>query len=121
MITLRLLLVLVVALFSLPSRAATPRAWVDLEAKAIVRDAPPKGAHVAGSLDRDGHFVPDAEARIERLGTRERKGEDAPGWLELATVTFHRDVEAVRPRAPYVKGFLGKDGRFHATDPKIHR
>ncbi len=121
MITLRVLLLLVLSLLSLPSGAATPRAWVDLEARTIVKDGPPKGAYVAGSLDREGHFVPDPGAVVERLEVKARRGDDAPGWLELATATFHRDVEAVRPRAPYVKGFQRKDGRFHATDAKIQR
>ncbi len=121
MITLRVLLLLVLSLFSLPAGAATPRAWVDLEARTIVKDGPPKTASVMGSLDRDGHFVPDADAAVEHLAVKARQGDDAPGWLELATATFHRDVEAVRPRAPYVKGFRGKDGRFHATDARIQR
>ncbi len=119
--TLRLLLILVISLLSLPSGAATPRVWVDLEAGTIVKDAAPKGPFVAGTLDPGGHFVPDADAAVENLRPRTRKGDETPGWLELATATFHRDVEAVRPRAPYVKGFRGKDGRFHPTAAKIQR
>ncbi len=121
MITLRLLLVLVISLISLPSGAATPRAWVDLEAGTIVKDAAPRGAFVAGALDPGGRFVPDPGATVENLCPKARKGDEAPGWLELSTATFHRDVEAVRPHPPYVKGFRGKDGRFHPTDAKIQR
>jgi hypothetical protein len=106
--------------FAMQALAAN-RSWLDLETLSVSTNQEPSGPRVEGTLEKDGRFVIREGAKVKGAKSAPERGDAAPGWVEIENRRFHSDVEAVSPKGPYVKGFQGRDGRFHPTSAEIHR
>ena len=76
----------------------------------------PKGAYIRGMIGTKKEFAPTSEI----LGKAIPKPEEissSPGWVELETLQFHRDIEAVAPIPPYVHGEMDEDNHFYPDEP----
>ncbi len=40
-----------------------------------------------------------------------------PGWVELNTISFHQDFEAVQPHPPFVHGVMDNTHHFYPDEP----
>ena len=93
--------------------------WLELYTLKLHRDfeaLAPLGAHIPGIVGPGTRFEPSSLI----LGDAVKKAPETdvtPGWVELSTVTFHRDVEAVAPRPPYVHGAMDEEGHFYPDEP----
>lgn len=92
--------------------------WLELYDLSTHRDVEalgPRGYHIRGMLGGRATFEPTSEILGEALA---QPPENAiPGWLELMTLTTHRDMEAVAPVKPYVHGVLDDAGHFYPDEP----
>jgi hypothetical protein len=87
----------------------------DLSTHRDVEALRPRGYHVLGMLGGPRPFEPTSEVLGEALA---RPPENTvPGWLELTTLSTHRDMEAVSPVEPYVHGVLDDAGHFYPDEP----
>lgn len=77
-----------------------------------VEGVAPSGAYIRGTMDSENRFTPKSEI----LGKPVEIPADTnlvPGWLELNTLAIHRDMEAVAPIKPYIRGEIDDQGRFY--------
>ena len=90
--------------------------WLELYDLSLHTDVEallPKGAYIHGLVGPGKKFEPESEI----LGNAVPKSPEThftPGWVELRTVEFHRDMEAVAPIPPYVHGGIG---HFYPDEP----
>ena len=93
--------------------------WLELDDLSLHGDMVariPKGAYVKGMIGGEKPFFPISEM----LGTAISKPEGVNsnhGWVELETLTFHRDIEAVAPIPPYVRGEMDENNNFYPDKP----
>ncbi len=81
----------------------------DMEARS------PKGAYIRGSIGPEPKFLPESEV----LGKAIPKQDDCQnsGWVELETLKFHHDIEAVAPIPPYIYVRRDEAGHFYPDEP----
>lgn len=72
----------------------------------------PRGPHLVGVRLPDGRFRTPLPPAIHGLRAEEVPFGYVPGWIEIETQTFRRDMEAVAPVPPVVRGWFDADGRF---------
>ena len=88
----------------------------DLSLHTDVEASVPKGAYIRGIVGIETRFEP----RTLILGNALKKAPEsnvAPGWVELKTIEFHRDVEGVSLIPPYVHGVMDEEGHFYPEEP----
>lgn len=93
--------------------------WLELYDLSLHRDMEariPRGAYIKGVIKTNNFFSPQSEI----LGHAILKPRDInimKGWLELETLSFHRMMEAVSPKPPYVNGDIDQDQHFYPYEP----
>jgi len=88
----------------------------DLSLHTDVEAVVPKGAYIRGKVDGRNKFEPTTTILGDLLKQPPETGV-TPGWVELSTVIFHSDVEAVVPIPPNVRGGMDEDGHFYPMQP----
>ena len=76
----------------------------------------PINAHIRGMIGGEKKFSPGSEV----IGTAISKPENMspnPGWVELETLEFHSDREAVAPIPPYIYGEIDENQHFYPDEP----
>lgn len=85
----------------------------DIEARA------PKGAYIRGmirgAVGTDLQFVPRSEVLGEAIPKQDACQNS--GWVELETLRFHQDIEAVAPVPPYINVRRDEAGHFFPDEP----
>ena len=94
-------------------------AWLDLTTGQIVSkdSGQPQGPVIWGMLkgqDFEPSHVVEFIEKAEMLNQ-----EWMPGWIELKTGKTHRDVEAVAPQQPFLKGRIDPQGIFHVEPAEL--
>jgi hypothetical protein len=82
----------------------------DMEARS------PHGAYIKGIIKANNYFSPTSEI----LGYAIPKPTDIDtmnGWVEIETLRFHGDIEAVAQTPPYVCGDIDRDRHFYPREP----
>jgi hypothetical protein len=72
----------------------------------------PKSPYLVGVLLPDGTFRTELPPRVEGLRPTAVPFGYVPGWFEISTRTFHRDMDARAPVPPVVRGWFDAEGRF---------
>lgn len=80
-------------------------------------DVEPQGAVILGQTMR-GAFQPSNYVEFSNLA-REPNPAWSPGWIELKTGKIHSDVEAVKPREPFLRGRIAPDKRFYVDSKEL--
>ncbi|PSB15966.1 hypothetical protein C7B61_00915 [filamentous cyanobacterium CCP1] len=88
----------------------------DLSLHQAMEARKPVGAYIEGIIGINGNFFPTSEILGKAIAKSE-KISHTPGWVELKTLTFHSDVEAVAPNPPYIRGDMDKAAHFHPNEP----
>lgn len=77
----------------------------------------PQGPVILGRIAR-GAFQPSNYVEFPNL-VREPNPAWSPGWIELKTGKIHSDVEAVKPREPFLRGRIAPDKRFYCDSKEL--
>jgi len=95
-------------------------ARLDLATGEIVSkdSAQPQGPAIWGMLKGQDFEPSHVVAFIEKADVPNT--EWMPGWIELRTGKIHRDVEAVSPQQPYLKGRIDLQGNFHVEPGELN-
>lgn len=95
--------------------------FYDLSLHTDVEPVVPKEPYIRGTViskvGPDRRFEP---GELTISGKPMKKSSEiggTPGWVELRTVQFHGDMEAVQPIPPYVHGFMDEDNHFYPDEP----
>lgn len=76
----------------------------------------PIGAYIRGNISPGRQFSP--ASNIIGTAISKPEGIDSDrGWVELETLTFHRDMEAVAHLPPYVQGEMDENNHFYPDEP----
>ena len=90
----------------------------DLSLHSNVEARTPLGPYIHGMVDLvNRRFEPD---KLTISGEPMKKSSEisgTPGWVELRTVQFHGDMEAVRLIPPYVQGLMDEKNHFYPDEP----
>ena len=76
----------------------------------------PINAYIRGTIGGAKKFAPASEILGKVIPKPEGMSRN-PGWVELETLQFHRDIEAVAPIPPYVHGEMDQDNHFYPDEP----
>lgn len=92
--------------------------FYDLSLHNDVEMRAPQGPYIRGQVDLENRSFEPGELLIS--GEPMKKPTEmggTPGWVELRTVQFHGDMEAVQPIPPYVHGFMDTESHFYPDEP----
>ena len=96
-------------------------AWLDLSTGKIwPKGSPqPQGPAIWGTMKGE-QFEP--SHRVEFMDKAPQPDAQwTPGWIELKTGRIHRDMEAVAPQQPYLKGRIDPEGSFHVEPDELRK
>lgn len=88
----------------------------DFSLHPIMEARAPRGAYIEGSISTSGKFTPQSEIIGKAISKPAGMGQNS-GWLELTTLKFHSDIEAVAPIPPYVHGEMDSEEHFYPDEP----
>lgn len=80
-------------------------------------DIEPQGPVILGRTVR-GVFQPSNYVEFPNLA-REPNPKWSRGWIDLKTGKIHSDVEAVKPREPFLRGRIAPDNRFYVDSKEL--
>lgn len=76
------------------------------------RRSPPGEPYLPAVLLPDGMLRFGEDLRPRRQKPVEPPFNYTPGWIEIETRTFRRDMEGIPPRPPFLRGWYDERGRF---------
>lgn len=91
--------------------------WLELYDLSLHRDIEaqvPRGAYIRGRVGAE-KFTPMSEVLGEAIPKRDACQNS--GWVELETLRFHHDIEAVAPILPYIQVRRDQAGHFYPVEP----
>lgn len=92
--------------------------WLELYDLSLHTDTEaqaPKGAYIRGRIGTEQKFIPELAVLGRAIQPEGRCVYS--GWLELETLRFHDDIEAVAPIPPYIQIRWNEVGRFYPREP----
>jgi len=76
----------------------------------------PQGLYIQGYMAAEKDFTPTSGIKGQAIFEAPTSG-TTPGWVQLNGLKFIRDVVAVSPTKPYVKGVQDQGGKFYPNKP----
>lgn len=89
--------------------------WLELFDLSLHKDfeaVAPKGAYIRGKIGGQTKFEPLSDV-LGNVWEKPSLSNLTPGWVELKTISFHHDMDAVSPTKPYIRGEFDVNGHFY--------
>ena len=87
----------------------------DLKTHSDVEQVAPVGFYIRGTVGGATAFEPASAVLGEFLYKPPENV--VPGWVELAMLETHRDMESVYPKGPFIHGTFDDKGHFYPDEP----